>query len=103
MKQIPAGGVFVLVAALSSAAQQNPLPGTRAGAPPPGQIQPGAPPPRVGRAATPSTGTSRIRLRVVSETGTAVRGAEVSLSGDGLSRQGQTLIPATILRGTRSC
>src|SRR5688572_14749209 len=80
MRWISSCGVFVLMPALFAAAQQPPNAGVPTGARQPGPAQPAAR--SQARADAPDTGTARISGRVVSDTGAAVRGAEVRLSGD---------------------
>ena len=79
MRRISSCGLFLLMAALVPAAQQSSPPGVPTGAAQPGPGQPGAP---QNRAAVPTTGKARVRGQVVSDAGSPVRGAEVTLSGD---------------------
>lgn len=78
MTRLPWCTAFIVAAALTPAAQQNPIvrPGIRT-------PQPTAPP--QDRAAAPATGTARIRGRVVApDTGAPLRGAQIMLSGETL-------------------
>src|SRR5262245_667630 len=76
---------LVVLAQLSATAGQTPAP--RAGAPQSGLAQPALPTQTGVRSS--NTGTARLRVRVVSDTGAPVRDAEVTLIGP-LIRQGKT-------------
>jgi len=75
--------VLFCLGAVSSGFAQAPGRGGRAGTPPPAGVQRPAQPPRDSRA-QPSTGTARIRGRVVAaQTGRPLQRAQVSLGGGG--------------------